>query len=119
MYYRKSTMNDKTIETTQGSCSPLDLRGSSPNELDEELAALAKAIAHPARLQIIRLLAGRATCVCGEIVDELPLAQSTVSQHLRVLKEAGLIRGEVSGPRVCYCLEPETIAKLKALVDAF
>jgi len=79
---------------------------------------LAKAIAHPARLQIIRLLATRTTCVCGEIVDQLPFAQSTVSEHLRILKEAELIKGEVSGLRVCYCLEPKTISRLKALVDA-
>ncbi len=114
-------MNDKEIDRTVMSgreCSPLDLRGVFPSESDEELAALAKAIAHPARLQIIRLLGSRTTCVCGEIVDELPLAQSTVSQHLRILKEAGLIRGEISGPRVCYCLEPEGLARLKTLIDA-
>lgn len=85
-------------------------------EADEELAALAKAIAHPARVQIIRLLARKTSCVCGDIVDELPLAQSTVSQHLKTLKEAGLIRGEVDGPRVCYCIEPRALRRLKALV---
>ena len=83
---------------------------------DEQLAMLAKAIGHPARVQILRLLAHRETCVCGDIVNELPLAQSTVSQHLKVLKEAGLVRGEVDGPRVCYCLEPQTLRRLKALV---
>lgn len=77
---------------------------------------LAKAIGHPARVQILRLLARRETCVCGDIVNELPLAQSTVSQHLKVLKEAGLIRGEVDGPRVCYCLEPRALRRFKALV---
>ncbi|MFU8806160.1 MAG: ArsR/SmtB family transcription factor, partial [Bradymonadaceae bacterium] len=60
----------------------------------------------------------RESCVCGEIVDELPLAQSTVSQHLKLLKEAGLIRGEVDGPRVCYCVEPGAVALFKALVEA-
>ncbi len=84
---------------------------------NEQLARLAKALGHPARVAIIRLLARRDTCVCGEIVDELPLAQSTVSQHLKQLKEAGLIRGEVDGPRVCYCVEPGTVALLKALVE--
>jgi ArsR family transcriptional regulator len=83
---------------------------------DEELAALAKALGHRARVQVVRLLARRDTCVCGDIVDELPLAQSTVSQHLKVLKDAGLIRGEVVGPRVSYCLEPRTLRRLKALV---
>ena len=86
--------------------------------MDEELAALAKAVAHPARVRIVRLLLRRTSCMCGDIVDELPLAQSTVSQHLKVLKAAGLIRGEVDGPRVCYWVEPRTARRLKALVAA-
>jgi len=93
-----------------------DLRPVEGQEADEELAALAKAIGHPARVQILRILSHRTTCMCGDIVDELPLAQSTVSQHLKVLKEAGLIRGEVDGPRVCYCIEPRALRRLKALV---
>ena len=64
----------------------------------------------------MRLLAGRESCVCGEIVDEMPLAQSTVSQHLKILKESGLVQGEVDGPKVCYCLNPEKLKALKALV---
>ena len=82
------------------------------------LACLAKALGHPARVAILRLLMRRETCMCGEIVDELPLAQSTVSQHLKQLKEAGLIRGEIDGPRVCYCVEPGTVAQLRALIAA-
>ncbi len=93
-----------------------DLRPVEGKEADEELAALAKAIGHPARVQILRILVRRSSCVCGDIVDELPLAQSTVSQHLKVLKEAGLIRGEVDGPRVCYCIEPRALRRLKVLV---
>ncbi|WP_276076055.1 ArsR/SmtB family transcription factor [Polyangium mundeleinium] len=93
-----------------------DLRPVEGREADEELAALAKAIAHPARVQILRLLVRKTACICGDIVDELPLAQSTVSQHLKILKEAGLIRGEVDGPRVCYCIEPAALRRLKALV---
>ncbi len=93
-----------------------DLRPIEGDEADDELAALAKALAHPARVKIIRLLIRKNACVCGDIVDELPLAQSTVSQHLKVLKEAGLIRGEVSGPRTCYCIEPRTLRRLRALV---
>ncbi len=93
-----------------------DLRPVEGKEADDELAALAKAIAHPARVQIIRILVRKTACVCGDIVDELPLAQSTVSQHLKVLKEAGLIRGEVDGPRVCYCIEPRALRRLKVLV---
>ncbi len=87
-------------------------------EADALLARLAKALGHPARIAIIRLLARREACICGEIVAELPLAQSTVSQHLKVLKEAGLVRGEVDGPRVCYCLEPETLTLFRALVSS-
>jgi ArsR family transcriptional regulator len=81
---------------------------------DTELAALAKALAHPARIAILKLLAKRNTCVCGDIVDELPLAQATVSQHLKELKEAGLIRGTISGPRVCYCLDYAALQKAQA-----
>lgn len=83
---------------------------------DAELARLAKALGHPARVAIVRLLLARASCVCGEIVDELPLAQSTVSQHLAALKRAGLIRGEIDGPRTCYCLEPAALERLKQLL---
>jgi len=94
----------------------LDLRPVEGPEADEELAALTKAVGHPARVQILRLLSRRVACVCGDIVNELPLAQSTVSQHLKVLKDAGLIHGEIDGPRVCYCLEPSALRRLKALV---
>ena len=95
-----------------------DLRPVEGLEADEELATLAKALGHPARVQILRLLVRRDACICGDIVDELPLAQSTVSQHLKVLKEAGLIRGEIDGPRVCYCIEPRTVRRLKSLVGS-
>jgi ArsR family transcriptional regulator len=95
-----------------------DLRPVEGTAADEELATLAKALGHPARVQIVRLLVRREACVCGDIVDELPLAQSTVSQHLKVLKEAGLIRGEIDGPRVGYCIEPRTMRRLKALVGS-
>ena len=96
--------------------NPIDVRPVDGPEADQELAVLAKALGHPVRVQIFRLLSRRASCVCGDIVDQLPLAQSTVSQHLKVLKEAGLIRGEVDGPRICYCLEPRTVRRLRALV---
>ncbi len=93
-----------------------DLRPVDGDEADEELAALAKALAHPARVRIVRILLRKNACICGDIVEELPLAQSTVSQHLKVLKEAGLIRGDVDGPRVCYCIEPRTLRRLRSLV---
>ncbi len=82
----------------------------------EQFASLAWALAHPARVRIVRLLISRDACVCGEIVDEMPLAQSTVSQHLKILKESGLVQGEVDGPKVCYCINPDKLAILKSLV---
>lgn len=93
-----------------------DLRPVEGKDADDELAQLAKAIAHPARVQIIRMLVRETACVCGDVVNQLPLAQSTVSQHLKVLKAAGLVRGEVDGPRVCYCIEPRALRRLKVLV---
>ncbi len=95
-----------------------DLRPVEGPNIDEELASLAKALGHPARVQIVRLLCRRSTCICGDIVDELPLAQSTVSQHLKVLKEARLIQGIIDGPRVCYCINPKTLRRLRALISA-
>lgn len=80
---------------------------------DIRIAALAKALSHPARVAILRELRRRNECVCGEIVDVVPLAQATVSQHLKELKTAGLIKGEVSGPRSCYCLDLEGLDRLK------
>ncbi len=81
---------------------------------DVILATRIKALAHPARLAIVRALqrVGGAGCCCGEIVRDLPLAQSTVSQHLKILREAGLIRGEIEGPRSCYCLDETVLASL-------
>ena len=75
--------------------------------------ALLRAIAHPARFRIVKLLAERQACVCGDLVDELPLAQSTVSEHLKVLKDAGIVRGNIEGPNTCYCLEPAALEWLK------
>lgn len=72
---------------------------------ENKIAKIAKALAHPARIAILNLLARRQTCICGDIVDELPLSQSTVSQHLKELKEAGLITGEIEGAKVCYCID--------------
>jgi ArsR family transcriptional regulator, arsenate/arsenite/antimonite-responsive transcriptional repressor len=105
---RKSAQSDKV-------CDSADARLPT-DQSAETLARLAWAVAHPARVRIVRLLADRSTCVCGEIVDELPLAQSTVSQHLKILKEAGLIDGEVDGPKVCYCLNSKNLKRLKTLI---
>lgn len=80
---------------------------------DNRIARYAKALAHPARVAILKFLAGKQSCICGDIVDELPLSQSTVSQHLKELKEAGLIKGEIDGAKVCYCIDEKewSIAK--------
>lgn len=86
-------------------------------DAEEELATLAAALGHPARVAIIRILLERQSCICGELVEELPLAQSTVSQHLKKLKKAGLIRGSVDGPRVCYCVEPAMLERFKLLAS--
>ena len=72
---------------------------------DNKIAKYAKALAHPARVAILQLLIKKQACICGDIVDELPLSQSTVSQHLKELKEAGLIKGDVDGVKVCYCID--------------
>lgn len=78
-----------------------------------ELAEIAKAIAHPARIKILTIINSCNTCFTGRIVDQMPLSQSTVSQHLAELKKVGLIRGEVEGPKTCYCLDPATIKKAR------
>ena len=83
---------------------------------DEQLATLAKAMGHPARVAILRQLATEGECICGEIVSALPLAQATVSQHLKVLKDAGLVQGQIDGPRVCYCVNPEMLKRFQKLV---
>ena len=93
--------------------TPINVEGVSDGEL---LARLAKALAHPARVTIVRMLIDRASCVCGEIVGELPLAQSTVSQHLKILKQSGLVQGDIDGPKVCYCINKNALAKLKKLI---
>ena len=85
-------------------------------EADTELAQYAKALAHPMRVRILRILAQQTECVCGDMVALLPVAQSTVSQHLKVLKNAGLVQDEVDGPRVRYCIKPAALKRLKILV---
>ena len=85
---------------------------------DREIAGLAKALGHPARVAIVRTLIETGDCVCGGLVDRLPLAQATVSQHLKVLKDAGLIRGEIERPRVCYCANPEALTRFRTLVES-
>jgi DNA-binding transcriptional ArsR family regulator len=78
---------------------------------EQELATFAKAMSHPARIAILKVLAQRNECICGDIVDLLPLAQSTVSQHLKELKTAGLVEGTIDGPRSCYCINWKAFEK--------
>jgi len=85
---------------------------------DQALAAFAKAISHPARIAILGVLAQRNQCICGDIVEVMPLSQSTVSQHLKELKNAGLVNGEVEGPRTCYCINWEAFEKFNADLNA-
>lgn len=86
-------------------------------EMDaSRLAAICKALAHPARIAIVTHLRTLNQCVCGELVDALPLAQSTVSQHLKILKKAGVVKGEIEGPCTCYCINPEVLEEFKDLI---
>jgi len=82
----------------------------------DTLAEVLKALGHPARLRILSLLAERGTCICGDVVEEMPLSQATVSQHLKVLKQAGLISGTIDGPRSCYCIDHAEMVRLRAQV---
>lgn len=84
-----------------------------------KLADAAKALGHPARLAILQTLAERGTCVCGEVVEQLPLAQATVSQHLKALKAAGLVQGEVDGPRSCYCINEVALREATEALATF
>jgi len=84
---------------------------------NDEVASIAKALGHPARIHIVRLLVEKQSCIGCDIVDEVGLAQSTVSEHLRILKAAGLITGEVEHPRVCYSLNPDRLIPLAGLLN--
>ena len=87
--------------------------GFTRNQL--ELAHLARALAHPARIAILQFLATQKACICGDIVESLPLSQSTVSQHLKELKDAGLIKGIVDGPATCYCIDEKNWQRAKVI----
>jgi predicted transcriptional regulator len=97
--------------------------GASKTELftkkQNELAAMAKAIAHPARIAILQKLVKANACVCGDLVDELGLAQATISQHLKELKHAGLIQGNIEGTSVCYCIDPKVWEQYRELFTSF
>jgi len=91
-----------------------DMNKSKNNEFSQEfqvIARFAKAISHPARVAILQTLAEKKSCICGEIVDMMPLSQSTVSQHLKELRDAGIIQGEIQGPSSCYCINYNSLKK--------
>lgn len=88
-----------------------------PKVVNEELSVLCKALAHPVRVQILHMLLER-RCLCGDLVEALPVAQSTVSEHLRILKEAGLVQDEADGPRRHYCVNQRLLKRFKALIAA-
>jgi ArsR family transcriptional regulator len=96
--------------------APAPTPGAHDHADDEALAAMAKALGHPLRVQIVRMLARNESCMCGDLVDCLPVAQSTASQHLKVLKDAGLVRAEDDGARVCYWIDPEGLRQLRLLI---
>jgi len=105
-------------------CTELETAANASTIPDDwQLAMMNKALGHPVRIKILRTLIERRACITGDLVAEFPLAQSTVSEHLRILKEAGLIQGEIEGPRTSYCVRPEGLALLKAgmgsLLDPF
>lgn len=89
------------------------------NDLNEfeTLATACKALSHPARLAILQILARQGSCICGEIVDVMPLSQATISQHLKVLKDAGLVKGRIDGPRSCYCIDSEAMGGLRGSLE--
>ncbi|MDP3961271.1 MAG: metalloregulator ArsR/SmtB family transcription factor [Pseudorhodobacter sp.] len=90
----------------------------SPSIAAERVAAVAKALAHPARVRIIAFLLSKPGCIGGDIVDQVGLAQSTVSEHLRILKASGLVQGTIEYPRICYSLNPVALAPLRTLIEA-
>ncbi len=86
---------------------------------DNKIAKYAKALAHPARIAILQLLIKKQSCICGDIVDELPLSQSTVSQHLKELKETGLIKGDIAGVKICYCIDEKEWKSAQSYLNTF
>jgi ArsR family transcriptional regulator, arsenate/arsenite/antimonite-responsive transcriptional repressor len=94
-------------------------KNTSFGKRENRLADLARGLAHPARIAILEFLARKSTCMCGAIVDQIPLSQATVSQHLAELKRIGLIRGEIEGPRVCYCIDRKSWNEAREILTEF
>ena len=110
-------------EKNKSKCKPPqkmfpNLRPVEGEDADNEMAKYAKAIGHPTRVKILRFLSKKNDCMCGEIVDEINVPQSTTSQHLKVLKEAGIIVGTISGVSSCYCIDPNALTRVKVLISS-
>ncbi len=97
----------------------LDRNTTPPSSIEaDQIAMIAKALAHPARVRIIAFLLSKPGCIGGDIVDQVGLAQSTVSEHLRILKDAGIVTGTIDYPRICYSLDPTALAPIRDLIEA-
>jgi ArsR family transcriptional regulator len=99
-------------------CENVKIKKYKLTKDDKQLSMLCKALGHEARVMIVKILINRNACVCGDIVEALPLSQSTVSQHLKILKECGIIQGQIKGPSICYCINPETMNQLRHLISS-
>ena len=97
-------------------CAPSPKRARPKAFSEDDFAGICKALGHPARVRLLRILIEKGSCISGDLAEEFALAQSTVSEHLRILKEAALVQGTIDGPKRCYCVNPETIDYLKELV---
>src|SRR3990172_7444252 len=111
-------MNGGSMATVMRKRTEAASAGPDRAENTEQLATLAKALGHPARIHIVRMLVEKQSCIGCDIVDELGLAQSTTSEHLRILKAAGIIAGEIERPRVCYSLSPSALEPLRRFLNA-
>ena len=112
----KAKQSDTDLKSASLPNTAYDLRPVEGPDVDDELAAFTKALSHPVRVRILRMLSHREARYCSSIVNELPLAQSTVSEHLRVLKEVGLIRSSENGNKTGYCIEATALRRMKALI---
>lgn len=110
----------KVVQADSAPCDECDAASAVADPAgaagEQRLADLCRALGHPARVRILRVLLAKDVCIAGDLAEEVPLAASTVSQHLKTLKDSGLIQGEVDGPRRCYCADRQVVALLKALV---
>lgn len=101
---------------TKSDCCPTPRKGPKKKFAEEDLGNLCKALGHPVRVKLLRILLDRGECLSGDLAEEFSLAQSTVSEHLRILKEAGLVEGTIDGPRRCYCVNGRVLAEMQDMI---